>query len=266
MLTPGGPVRVTVAFAEDQITVALPDETPAPDSLAGLIRRWLDLDSDTERIERELAADPLIGPLVEHRPGIRLIGYPDEFEAVVATVAGQQVSLAAARTFMGRLAADYGTPAAGLRTLPTPQELAAVPDTELQSAVGLTAHGPVRCAPSPSGRVHPRTPHRRPGPQGPARTARHRPLDRGLPHRARTAAPRHLRPRRPGRPQNTRIRHRRPGQDHRREVGAMALLRAHVPADGRCLRSAGEGDGASWAVWGGEGRRASVSRGTRVTP
>lgn len=134
----GGPVRVTVTFTEDQITVGLPDATPDPTGLAALVRRWLDLDSDTARIAGALADDPLIRPLVEHRSGIRLIGYPDEFEAVVATLVGQQVSLAAARTFMGRLVTAYGTPAAGLRTLPAPRELAAVPDTELQATVGLT--------------------------------------------------------------------------------------------------------------------------------
>ncbi|MFD0343323.1 DNA-3-methyladenine glycosylase family protein [Streptomyces sp. NPDC127117] len=134
----GAPVRVTVTFAEDQITVGLPDEIPDPDGLAAPIRRWLDLDSDTARIADALATDPLIRPLVEHRPGIRLIGYPAEFEAVITTVVGQQVSLAAARTFMGRLVIAYGTSAAGLRTLPAPRELAAIPGTELQTAVGLT--------------------------------------------------------------------------------------------------------------------------------
>ncbi|MFB6988702.1 DNA-3-methyladenine glycosylase family protein [Streptomyces sp. NPDC056178] len=134
----GAPVRVTVTFAEDRVAVDLPDETPDPDGLAVPIRHWLDLDSDTARIADDLAADPLIRPLVEHRPGIRLIGYHDEFEAVIATVVGQQVSLAAARTFMGRLVAAYGTPEAGLKTLPTPRQLAAIPDAELQAAIGLT--------------------------------------------------------------------------------------------------------------------------------
>ena len=55
------------------------------------------------------------------------------------TVLGQQVSLAAARTFGGRLAAAYGTPhAAGLLAFPDPARLAAVPLDELRAAVGLT--------------------------------------------------------------------------------------------------------------------------------
>ncbi|MER6170270.1 AlkA N-terminal domain-containing protein [Streptosporangium sp. NPDC001681] len=134
----GGPARVKMTFAEDGVVANLPDEVPDPDGIAVAIRRWLDLDSDTERIADHLTTDPLIRPLVERRPGIRLIGYPDEFEAVAATVIGQQVSLAAARTFMGRLVAAYGTPIAGLHALPAPRDLAAVPDAELQAAVGLT--------------------------------------------------------------------------------------------------------------------------------
>lgn len=57
---------------------------------------------------------------------------------MTATVVGQQVSLAAARTVMRRLVAAYGTSAAGLKALPAPQDLAVFPDTELQAAIGLT--------------------------------------------------------------------------------------------------------------------------------
>jgi 3-methyladenine DNA glycosylase/8-oxoguanine DNA glycosylase len=75
---------------------------------------------------------------VTRRPGVRLVGYPDEFEAVVATVVGQQVSLAAARTFAGRLVAAYGTPTDGLLAFPAPEDLAAATEPELRAAIGLT--------------------------------------------------------------------------------------------------------------------------------
>jgi 3-methyladenine DNA glycosylase/8-oxoguanine DNA glycosylase len=103
------------------------------------IRRWLDLDTDTRAITAAFGGDPILGPLVRARPGVRLIGFPDEFEGVVMTVLGQQVSLATARTFGSRLAAAYGTPhAAGLLAFPHPERLAAVPVDELRAAVGLT--------------------------------------------------------------------------------------------------------------------------------
>jgi 3-methyladenine DNA glycosylase/8-oxoguanine DNA glycosylase len=108
--------------------------------LTAIVRRWLDLDADTPRIARGFAADPLLGPLVAARPGLRVIGYPDEFEAVIMTILGQQVSVAAGRTFGGRLVSAYGTPGPrDLTAFPTPQRLVTASVGELQKAVGVTA-------------------------------------------------------------------------------------------------------------------------------
>ena len=80
------------------------------DSLTGLgqvvycARRLLDADADPVPIGAALAADPVIGPLVRARPGLRVPGAYDGFELAVRAVLGQQVSVAAARTFAGRLA------------------------------------------------------------------------------------------------------------------------------------------------------------------
>jgi DNA-3-methyladenine glycosylase II/AraC family transcriptional regulator of adaptative response / DNA-3-methyladenine glycosylase II len=54
-------------------------------------------------------------------------------------VLGQQVSLAAARTFGARLVAAYGAPGPGdLTSFPIPEALATVPVEELRATVGLT--------------------------------------------------------------------------------------------------------------------------------
>ena len=80
------------------------------DSLTGLgqvvycARRLLDADADPVPIDAALAADPVIAPLVRARPGLRVPGAYDGFELAVRAVLGQQVSVAAARTFAGRLA------------------------------------------------------------------------------------------------------------------------------------------------------------------
>ena len=72
-------------------------------------------------------------------PGLRRIRYPESFEAAISTVLGQQVSLAAARTFAGRLVAAYGEPGpGGLTAFPAPERLAAAELEELRSAVGIT--------------------------------------------------------------------------------------------------------------------------------
>lgn len=103
-------------------------------------RRLLDADADPAVIDAALATDGLLAPLVRARPGLRVPGSCDGFELAVRAVLGQQVSVAAARTFAGRLAAQHGPPAppggpAGLTALfPSPDELA---EADL-SRLGLT--------------------------------------------------------------------------------------------------------------------------------
>lgn len=61
-------------------------------AIVTVVCRWLDLDTDTRVISTALGSEPVLGPLVRARPGLRLIGFPDEFEGAVMTVLGQQVS------------------------------------------------------------------------------------------------------------------------------------------------------------------------------
>ena len=55
------------------VTAALDDLKALPGVLAR-VRRLFDLSADPEAIRRDLAADPVLGPLVEARPGLRLPG------------------------------------------------------------------------------------------------------------------------------------------------------------------------------------------------
>jgi AraC family transcriptional regulator, regulatory protein of adaptative response / DNA-3-methyladenine glycosylase II len=77
-------------------------------------RRLLDLDADPAAVAAALASDPLLAPLVDARPGLRVPGCVDGTEIAVRAILGQQVSVAAARTHAGRLVARHGEP------LPTP--------------------------------------------------------------------------------------------------------------------------------------------------
>lgn len=90
-----------------------------------------DVRVDPDRIGRCLAGDPLLAPLLARHPGIRVPGAWDGFELAVRAVLGQQVSVRAATTLAGRVAAGYGTPvedAGGLsRLFPTPRQLADAP-------------------------------------------------------------------------------------------------------------------------------------------
>ena len=73
-------------------------------------RRLLDLDADPVAIEDILSADPILAPLVEAATGLRLPGQVDGFEVAARAIVGQQVSVAGARTILGRFAVRYGTP------------------------------------------------------------------------------------------------------------------------------------------------------------
>lgn len=153
--TSRGPVPTTISIASERVDVSVDTaDAMALAEVVSVVRRWLDLDAEPARIGSALSVDPLLAPLVRARPGLRVLGSVDGFETAVTTVLGQQVSLAAARTFAGRLVAAYGTPvpdarpsnaAAGagagadaLHTFPTPARLAAATPDQLQKAIGLT--------------------------------------------------------------------------------------------------------------------------------
>ncbi|MCU1558231.1 MAG: DNA-3-methyladenine glycosylase 2 family protein [Microbacteriaceae bacterium] len=75
-------------------------------TLVSRVRRLLDLDADSEAIDTSLSRDPGLAALVRAHPGIRLPGSLDAEEALFRTMIGQQISVAAARTVLGRLATE----------------------------------------------------------------------------------------------------------------------------------------------------------------
>ena len=104
----------------------------APSQMLGVvtrIRRMFDLDADPLAIARTLSLSPLLAPVIERYPGLRLPGGWDGFEVAVRAVLGQQVSVAAARTLASRIVQRYGIAieagaGSGLdRLFPGPQQL-----------------------------------------------------------------------------------------------------------------------------------------------
>jgi AraC family transcriptional regulator of adaptative response / DNA-3-methyladenine glycosylase II len=78
-------------------------------TLVARVRRLFDLDADSFAIDEALGADDTLAPLVAAVPGIRLPGSLDAEETLFRTLIGQQISVAAARTVLGRLTAELGT-------------------------------------------------------------------------------------------------------------------------------------------------------------
>jgi DNA-3-methyladenine glycosylase II len=101
------------------------------DELAEPLARMFDLHADPKDIARCLRSDPLLAPLVDATPGLRVPGAWSGFELVVRTIVGQQVSVKGASTIMGRIVQRAGKridghPHEGTAwRFPTPAELAA---------------------------------------------------------------------------------------------------------------------------------------------
>lgn len=141
-LPDASPTEVTVHLHRDHVELTHEGFTGTDlEHLIATVRSWLDLDADPAAVETALGADPRIGAMVRSRPGLRVVSYPDGFEAAVMSILGQQVSVAAARGFGRRAVAAFGgSPRGqrGLRPFPTPATLSASHPGELQAAIGVT--------------------------------------------------------------------------------------------------------------------------------
>ncbi|MCW2542243.1 MAG: ada [Frankiales bacterium] len=109
---PHGPALITLPVGVG-VAGAVPCQVRLSDqrdlvAVVARVRRLLDLDADPQAVDAALSADPALAPLIGKRPGLRAPGAVDGFEMAVRAVIGQQVSVAGARTVLGRLARDHG--------------------------------------------------------------------------------------------------------------------------------------------------------------
>ncbi len=77
-------------------------------TLLGRLRRLFDLDARPAAIAAHLVRDRRLARHVRARPGLRVTGAFDPFEAAARAIVGQQVSVAAARTLGARLCERLG--------------------------------------------------------------------------------------------------------------------------------------------------------------
>jgi AraC family transcriptional regulator of adaptative response / DNA-3-methyladenine glycosylase II len=98
--------------------------------LSTVARRVFDLAADPETIVLAFKDDPLLGPLLRQRPGLRIPGVWSPFECAVRAVVGQQVNIRVSRTFLARLVERAGRAVSGpisalTHMFPTPADLIA---------------------------------------------------------------------------------------------------------------------------------------------
>lgn len=107
-----GVIRVCLASAESRRSSVFlevsPELVPELMPVVARVRRQFDLDARPDAIARVLGADPVLARLVRARPGLRLPGAFDPFEAAIRAMLGQQISVAGATTLAGRFAAAFG--------------------------------------------------------------------------------------------------------------------------------------------------------------
>jgi AraC family transcriptional regulator of adaptative response / DNA-3-methyladenine glycosylase II len=129
-----GWIEVGAARGEPALEVAL--HLPASAEwivIVERLRRVFDLAADPEVIAGSLRGDPLLGPLVRRRPGLRIPGAWDPFELAVRAILGQQVTVRGATTLAGRLVERFGEEIAGTgdagvgRLFPRPADLVRAP-------------------------------------------------------------------------------------------------------------------------------------------
>jgi AraC family transcriptional regulator of adaptative response / DNA-3-methyladenine glycosylase II len=129
---PHGPATVALVPADGHIaaTLRLTDLRDLAPAVARC-RRLLDLDADPEAVDETLAGDPALAQAVAKEPGIRVPRAVDGFEIAVRAIVGQQISVAGARTVLGRLArtaAGAAPPDGDLVPFPDAATVAQAPD------------------------------------------------------------------------------------------------------------------------------------------
>ncbi len=112
---PHGPGAVEVVATRDGSAWRVRAHIEAIDradvsAATGALRHLFDLDRDPAPVDAALGRDPALAPLVARTPGIRVPGATEPHEIVVRALVGRQISVAAARTHLGRLTARHGIP------------------------------------------------------------------------------------------------------------------------------------------------------------
>lgn len=111
-IAPGGtPGWIQVSHRQTEILLEI--DHPKPEcflTVVSRVRRVFDLEADPLAVTTALRAHPLLGPLVQRRPGLRVPGAWDPFELTIRAILGQQVTVAGASTLTGRLVQRFGRP------------------------------------------------------------------------------------------------------------------------------------------------------------
>ena len=127
-----GSIAVSQMTGADALTVDVAITNPAlVPPIVERVARMFDVDHDPVAVTTCLSREPLLKRMCMSHPGIRVPGGWDPFELAVRAILGQQISVTAATTMAGRVAARWGEAVEALhevdRLFPSPSILADAP-------------------------------------------------------------------------------------------------------------------------------------------
>ena len=133
-----GTLRVTQMPNEPALALRVQfEDTAQLQAICARVRRMFDLDADIAAINTHMRRDARLRACVRRNPGQRLPGGWDGFEIAVRAVLGQQISVAAARTFAVRLVERFGAAA----NLPNSEKAHLIPAAQTIADADLTLIG-----------------------------------------------------------------------------------------------------------------------------
>lgn len=133
-----GHVVCQIESEGDQLKLTFPHASPEVEMLkeaGAYIEEWLGLKQDITGFYAMAEDDDFLRPLAKAYEGLRIVGIPDLFEALVWAILGQQINLKFAYTLKKRLIEKYGErqtfDGQDYWIFPTPERLATVSIDEL---------------------------------------------------------------------------------------------------------------------------------------
>ncbi|WP_342443042.1 DNA-3-methyladenine glycosylase [Lysinibacillus sp. FSL K6-0075] len=123
----------------NNIKVIFPMNQPSSHEHATIVQyvtEWFDFTKDLQGYYQMAEKDPILQPLTKKYAGLRLIGIPDLFEALVWAIIGQQINLTFAYTLKKRFVEHFGEhvhfEGQSYWLFPTPEKIAAIQTDDLQ--------------------------------------------------------------------------------------------------------------------------------------
>ncbi|MFY0520713.1 DNA-3-methyladenine glycosylase family protein [Lysinibacillus sp. UGB7] len=100
-----------IGYNENSIQVDFPLTSPSRstrEKIAAYLWAWFDLAQDLRQFYEMAQKDTILQPLAQKYYGLRLMGMPDLFEALVWAIIGQQINLTFAYTLKKRFVEQFG--------------------------------------------------------------------------------------------------------------------------------------------------------------